>query len=96
MKIVTILGARPQFVKAAILSKKFSNYDGLEEIIIHTGQHFDNNLSGVFFKDLNVRNPDYILDTGKVCTNHYEQLSYLSREIPNLLKNNNINLIYYI
>lgn len=86
--IVTITGIRPDFIRMSFVFKELDKY--FNHILIHTGQHFDNNLSDVFFKELNIRNPDYILDTGKVCTNHYEQLSYLSREIPKLFTDKNI------
>ena len=49
MKILTIVGARPQFVKAAALSRTFKNSNKIEEVIVHTGQHFDNNLTQIFF-----------------------------------------------
>ena len=51
-KLITILGARPQFVKAASLSRELVKYQGIEEIIVHTGQHFDQNMSDVFFKEM--------------------------------------------
>ena len=48
-KVVTVIGARPQFVKAAVLSRIIKEYNTIEEVIIHTGQHFDANMSAVFF-----------------------------------------------
>ena len=50
MKLFTILGARPQFIKAATVSRAIKAYDDIEEIIVHTGQHFDANMSDVFFE----------------------------------------------
>ena len=44
-KILTVVGARPQFIKAAVVSHEIEKRDGLEEVIIHTGQHFDHNMS---------------------------------------------------
>lgn len=60
-KIITILGARPQFVKAAVLSRVITNYNELEEIIIHTGQHYDTNMSTVFFTEMEIPKPKYNL-----------------------------------
>lgn len=61
-KIVTILGARPQFVKAAVLSRVIKKYNNLEEVIIHTGQHYDANMSAIFFDEMNIPKPKYNLD----------------------------------
>jgi len=60
-KIITIVGARPQFVKAATLSRQFALL-GVEELIIHTGQHFDANMSDVFFEEMEIPKPAYQLD----------------------------------
>lgn len=62
MKIITIIGARPQFIKASVLSKKIAKMDSVEEIIVHTGQHFDKNMSDVFFDELQIPHPRYNLD----------------------------------
>jgi UDP-N-acetylglucosamine 2-epimerase len=61
MKIATILGARPQFIKASVVSDAFKNA-GINEIIIHTGQHFDAKMSDVFFQDLELPTPKYHLN----------------------------------
>ena len=61
MKIATIVGARPQFIKASALSRKLDEFSRTEEIILHTGQHFDTNMSNVFFEDLAIRTPKYNL-----------------------------------
>ena len=61
MKIVTILGARPQFIKAATVSRALKESSNFEEIIIHTGQHFDKNMSRVFFEQMEIPEPDYNL-----------------------------------
>ena len=62
LKIVTILGARPQFIKAAAVSSVFSGH--FDEILVHTGQHYDPNMSAVFFEELNIPNPKYHLNVG--------------------------------
>lgn len=64
MKIVTVLGARPQFIKAAVVSKAFSFSADIEEVIIHTGQHYDENMSEVFFQELDIARPAYNLGIG--------------------------------
>jgi len=61
MKVVTIVGARPQFVKAAVVSRAFSAHKDIEEIIIHTGQHFDPNMSDIFFEEMKIPKPKYNL-----------------------------------
>jgi len=62
MKIATIIGARPQFVKAAAVSRVIKNTESVEEIIIHTGQHYDVNMSDVFFEEMDIPKPDYNLN----------------------------------
>jgi UDP-GlcNAc3NAcA epimerase len=66
IKIVTIIGARPQIIKAAALSRAIKNKFGstIEEIIVHTGQHYDANMSGVFFDELQIPQPNYNLNVG--------------------------------
>ena len=70
MKIVTIVGARPQFIKAAAVSRaiekhnKKSDGDGIAEILVHTGQHYDYEMSQVFFDELRIPTPDYHLGVG--------------------------------
>ena len=82
-KIVTVLGARPQFVKAAALSREFLGNDRIEEIIVHTGQHYDQNMSEVFFQEMQIPSPAYNLGiqesnhgamTGKMLTGIEEVL----------------------
>ena len=60
-KIISILGARPQFVKAAVLSRIIREKNEMEEVIIHTGQHFDDNMSGIFFTEMEIPHPKYNL-----------------------------------
>lgn len=61
-KILTVLGARPQFIKASVVSHAIAQTPGLTEVLVHTGQHFDANMSDVFFDELGMAKPDYFLD----------------------------------
>lgn len=61
-KILTIIGARPQFIKASVVSKAIAEADGLQEVIVHTGQHFDANMSDIFFDQLAIPRPHHQLD----------------------------------
>lgn len=67
MKLLTIIGARPQFIKAATLSRAILARDDIEEIIAHTGQHFDANMSDVFFEQLNIPRPHHNLQIAGLC-----------------------------
>lgn len=62
MKIVTVVGARPQFIKAAAGSRVLRKYH--QEILVHTGQHFDDNMSAVFFREMGIPEPNYNLGVG--------------------------------
>ena len=64
IKIVTILGARPQFIKAGALSRKLKTENEIEEVLVHTGQHYDNAMSEVFFEELQLPKPQYNLGLG--------------------------------
>jgi len=68
MKILTILGARPQFIKAGTISREIKKRqkrgEKIQEIIVHTGQHYDRNMSDVFFEELHLPKPDYYLGVG--------------------------------
>jgi UDP-GlcNAc3NAcA epimerase len=66
LKIVTIIGARPQIIKAAALSRSIRNKfsEQITEVIVHTGQHYDANMSQVFFDELGIPAPDHNLNAG--------------------------------
>lgn len=65
MKVLTIIGARPQFIKAAVVSRAFKKHrSDVQEVIVHTGQHYDANMSDVFFDELEIPKPDYNLGIG--------------------------------
>jgi UDP-GlcNAc3NAcA epimerase len=62
MKIVTIIGARPQFIKAAMVSLEIAKHKSIDEVLVHTGQHFDENMSDIFFDQMNIPKPKYNLN----------------------------------
>lgn len=71
MKILTIVGARPQFIKAAVVSRAIAKYnkeasdrENIEELLVHTGQHYDDNMSDVFFREMQIPEPSYHLGIG--------------------------------
>ena len=61
MKVLTVIGARPQFIKAAAVSRQL-RASGIDELLLHTGQHYDPNMSDVFFKELEIPKPDFNLE----------------------------------
>ena len=64
IKILTILGARPQFIKAGSVSREIAKQKEIEEIILHTGQHYDANMSNIFFEEMQIPKPNYFLGIG--------------------------------
>ena len=64
MKVLTVIGARPQFVKAAVVSHALAECGDVEEILVHTGQHYDANMSDVFFEELGIPSPKFNLGIG--------------------------------
>src|SRR5690242_13581777 len=82
-KIVTIVGARPQFVKAAVVSRALRAVDGFQEVLVHTGQHYDYEVSGIFFKELNIAAPAYHLEVGSAP--HGKQTGKMLEKIEELL-----------
>ncbi len=88
-KVVTITGIRPDFIRMKhVFEKLDSNF---EHIMIHSGQHYDDELSKVFFDELKIRVPDFTLAAGKSSSTHYEQLSYMSTACIELLKKEKID-----
>jgi UDP-GlcNAc3NAcA epimerase len=64
MRILTVIGARPQFVKAAVVSRAIQKRPGISEVLVHTGQHYDANMSDVFFSELELPPPSHHLGVG--------------------------------
>ena len=82
MKIVTIIGARPQFIKASVLSREFSKHC-VNEILVHTGQHYDHNMSEIFFSSLSIPIPKYNL--GISASTHGDMTGKMICEIEKIL-----------
>lgn len=94
MKLVTIVGARPQFIKAAAFSNKFRGNKNNIEILVHTGQHYDKNMSDVFFEELGIPVPDYNLEVGS--GSHGQQTGRMLEKIEEiLLKENPDGVLLY-
>lgn len=81
MKIITVVGARPQFIKAAVVSRALRQAH--EEILVHTGQHYDKDMSDIFFKELHIPHPDYNLEVGS--GSHASQTARIMTGIEQLL-----------
>lgn len=64
MKLVTVIGARPQFVKAAVISRAIRQNGSFQEILLHSGQHYDENMSDIFFDEMEIPHPDHNLGVG--------------------------------
>ena len=83
MKICTIVGARPQFIKAATVSRVIASNPEINEVIVHTGQHYDANMSHQFFDELNIPNPGYNLNIGS--GSHGKQTGQMLAAIEDVL-----------
>ena len=61
-KLISVVGARPQFIKAAVVSRALKKKENIQEVIIHTGQHYDDNMSSIFFEEMDIPKPSYNLE----------------------------------
>lgn len=84
-KILTVIGARPQFIKASVVSHAIEQAAGIHEIVVHTGQHFDANMSDVFFAELGMDPPAYHLGIGG--SNHGAMTGRMLEEVERILVN---------
>lgn len=91
MKILTVVGARPQFIKAAALSREISKHSDVEEILLHTGQHFDSSMSEVFFNQMDIPAPKYNLNINSV--SHGAMTGRMLEEIEKVLQRENPDLV---
>jgi UDP-GlcNAc3NAcA epimerase len=82
-KIVTVVGARPQFIKASALSSAIENCADLTEVLVHSGQHYDQNMSEVFFKGISISKPNYNLEVGS--NSHAKQTAIIMQGFEEIL-----------
>ncbi len=94
MKILSIVGARPQFIKEAIVQNEINKHDDIEEIVVHTGQHYDNNMSSIFFQTLSIKEPNYNL--GIKASRHGEMIGRMLVKLEQIMikENPDIVLLY--
>jgi UDP-GlcNAc3NAcA epimerase len=91
MKLLTVVGARPQFVKAAALSRALDRIEGIEELIVHTGQHFDSNMSEVFFEEMQIPKPAFNLAINSL--GHGAMTGRMMEEIEKLILSEKPNMV---
>jgi len=91
MKICTIIGARPQFVKAAVVSAEFAKCKAVKEVIIHTGQHYDHEMSEIFFRELGVPHEKYNLEIGS--GTHGRQTGRMLEKMEEILLKENPDMV---
>lgn len=91
MKIVTVVGARPQFIKAAVVSAEFKKVSNLEEVMIHTGQHYDSMMSDIFFKEMDIPEPKHFLRINNA--SHGEMTGHMLIEIEKILLDEQPDLV---
>lgn len=90
-KIVTVVGTRPQFVKASVVSKALRQHPKFREVLIHTGQHYDDNMSDIFFRELEIGKPAYELNIGSL--NHGAQTGRMLEALEKVLLEERPNLV---
>ena len=89
MKIISVIGARPQFIKAVLVSQEIRK--SYNEILVHTGQHYDDNMSRVFFEELDIPEPDYNLETGS--DTHARQTGKIMMKIEEIYESEKPELV---
>jgi len=91
LHVVSVVGARPQFVKLAPIARAFGVVGGVRHTIVHTGQHYDDNMSSVFFDELEIPRPDLNLDIGS--SGHAAQTGQMMVELENCFQSSNPDVV---
>jgi len=86
MNIITVTGIRPDFIRMSEVFRALDSDPSINHILIHTGQHYDKLLSGVFFQELNIREPDYNLEIGGSGKEHFHQNAELTVKLIELIR----------
>ena len=94
MKIISVVGARPNFMKIAPLIKEFAKHKNIMNILVHTGQHYDKNMSKLFFKDLNLPQPDIYLGVGS--GSHAEQTASIMIKFEKIITKEKPDLVIVV
>ncbi len=87
MKILSVVGARPQFIKAAVVNKVIEKSNEIQNVLVHTGQHYDENMSRIFFDELEIPRPDYNLEVGSA--SHAVQTAEIMMRLEKVLQKEN-------
>lgn len=91
VRILTIVGARPQFIKTAPVSKCLSLFADVEEVVVHTGQHYDEKMSAIFFQELNLRPPAFHLEVGS--GTHGQQTGRMLEKLDGIMRETKPNWV---
>jgi len=93
LKILTVIGARPQFIKSSVVSRVLNSkkYKDINEVVVHTGQHYDDKMSGLFFRELGITLPSYNLNVGS--GSHAQQTSLMMTKLESVVEDENPDLI---
>lgn len=91
IKALSIIGARPQFIKAAVVSRNIAEYSEITEKIVHTGQHFDSNMSEIFFEQMEIPRPDYNLNINSL--SHGEMTGQMMSKLEPILIQENPDIV---
>ena len=92
MKLLSIIGARPQFIKASAVSREIAKYPDIDEVIVHTGQHFDKNMSKIFFEQMKIPEPDYNLNVNSL--SHGAMTGRMLEKIEDVLLKENPDWVF--